>query len=122
MILGRCEERKEKNGRGESQGEKASALRENCRGRGRGVARHKQPSFHGGVHLSRQNGMGYTSFLARLGGALAPLMFLLDEVWRSLPEVTYCGVAVCSGAVAFLLPETLNVRLPEGIEDIEKAP
>ncbi|NWZ42585.1 S22A7 protein, partial [Brachypodius atriceps] len=69
--------------------------------------------------ILRQNGMGYTSFLARLGGALAPLMFLLDEVWRSLPEVTYCGVAVCSGAVAFLLPETLNVRLPEGIEDIE---
>lgn len=64
--------------------------------------------------------MGYTSFMARLGGALAPLVFLLDEVWRSLPEVTYCGVAVCSGAVAFLLPETLNVHLPEGIEDIEK--
>nr|XP_009500806.1 PREDICTED: solute carrier family 22 member 7 [Phalacrocorax carbo] len=69
----------------------------------------------------RQNGMGYTSFVARLGGALAPLIFLLDEVWRSLPEVTYCGVAVCCGLVAFLLPETLNVRLPEGIEDIEKA-
>ncbi|NXY75785.1 S22A7 protein, partial [Glareola pratincola] len=67
----------------------------------------------------RQNGMGYTSFVARLGGALAPLVFLLDEVWRSLPEVTYCGVAVCCGSVAFLLPETLNVHLPEGIEDIE---
>ncbi|NXI13077.1 S22A7 protein, partial [Irena cyanogastra] len=69
--------------------------------------------------ILRQNGMGYTSFIARLGAALAPLVFLLDEVWRSLPEVTYCAVAVCSGAVAFLLPETLNVRLPEGIEDIE---
>uniref|UniRef100_A0A8C3MU65 Uncharacterized protein n=1 Tax=Geospiza parvula TaxID=87175 RepID=A0A8C3MU65_GEOPR len=70
--------------------------------------------------ILRQNGMGYTSFLARLGGALAPLVFLLDEVWRSLPEVTYCAVAVCSGAAAFLLPETLNARLPEGIEDVEK--
>ncbi|XP_076190941.1 solute carrier family 22 member 7 isoform X2 [Aptenodytes patagonicus] len=69
----------------------------------------------------RQNGMGYTSFVARLGGALAPLVFLLDEVWRSLPEVTYCGVAVCCGSVAFLLPETLNAHLPEGIEDVEKA-
>ncbi|NXP73657.1 S22A7 protein, partial [Ramphastos sulfuratus] len=67
----------------------------------------------------RQNGMGYTSFMARLGGALAPLVYLMDEVWRSLPEVTYCGVAVCCGSVAFLLPETLNMRLPEGIEDIE---
>ncbi|XP_062429437.1 solute carrier family 22 member 7 isoform X1 [Rhea pennata] len=70
--------------------------------------------------ILRQNGMGYTSFVARLGGALAPLVFLLDSVWRSLPEVTYCGVAVCCGSVAFLLPETLNVRLPEGIEDVEK--
>ncbi|XP_061331213.1 solute carrier family 22 member 7 [Pezoporus flaviventris] len=70
--------------------------------------------------ILRQNGMGYTSFVARLGGALAPLVFLLDEVWRSLPEVTYCGVAVCCGSVAFLLPETLNVCLPEGIEDVEK--
>ncbi|XP_064915102.1 solute carrier family 22 member 7 isoform X2 [Columba livia] len=68
----------------------------------------------------RQNGMGYTCFMARIGGALAPLMFLLDEVWRSLPEVTYCGVAVFCGSVAFLLPETLNKCLPEGIEDIEK--
>ncbi|XP_003203825.1 solute carrier family 22 member 7 [Meleagris gallopavo] len=68
----------------------------------------------------RQNGMGYTSFTARLGGSLAPLVFLLDGVWRSLPEVTYSGVAVFCGSVAFLLPETLNVRLPEGIEDIEK--
>ncbi|NWX12057.1 S22A7 protein, partial [Aegotheles bennettii] len=67
----------------------------------------------------RQNGMGYTSFVARLGGSLAPLVFLLDEVWRSLPQVTYCGVAVCCGSVAFLLPETFNVRLPEGIEDVE---
>uniref|UniRef100_A0A669P0B9 Solute carrier family 22 member 7 n=1 Tax=Phasianus colchicus TaxID=9054 RepID=A0A669P0B9_PHACC len=71
-------------------------------------------------YLFRQNGMGYTSFMARLGGSLAPLVFLLDDVWRSLPEVTYCGVAVFCGSVAFLLPETLNVRLPEGIEDIEK--
>ncbi|XP_009671434.2 solute carrier family 22 member 7 [Struthio camelus] len=70
--------------------------------------------------ILRQNGMGYTSFVARIGGALAPLVFLLDDVWRSLPEVTYCGVAVCCGSVAFLLPETLNVHLPEGIEDVEK--
>uniref|UniRef100_A0A8C0F767 Solute carrier family 22 member 7 n=1 Tax=Bubo bubo TaxID=30461 RepID=A0A8C0F767_BUBBB len=73
--------------------------------------------------ILRQNGMGYTSFVARLGGALAPLVFLLDEVWRSLPEVTYCGVAVCCGSVAFLLPETLNVRLPEDhCTDFQKLP
>uniref|UniRef100_A0A8D0G648 Solute carrier family 22 member 7 n=1 Tax=Sphenodon punctatus TaxID=8508 RepID=A0A8D0G648_SPHPU len=68
----------------------------------------------------RQNGLGYCSFMARLGGAVAPLIFLLDSVWRPLPQVTYCAVAVLCGSTVFLLPETLNVQLPETIEDIEK--
>ncbi|NWI14832.1 S22A7 protein, partial [Crypturellus soui] len=67
----------------------------------------------------RQSGMGYTSFVARLGGALAPLVFLLDGTWASLPEATYCCVAACCGSAAFLLPETLHARLPEGVEDVE---
>ncbi|XP_054844627.1 solute carrier family 22 member 7-like isoform X3 [Eublepharis macularius] len=68
----------------------------------------------------RQKGLGYCSFVARLGGSVAPLIFLLDTVWKLLPQVTYCAMAVLCGSVAFLLPETLNVRLPETIEDIEK--
>ncbi|KAJ0033776.1 hypothetical protein NQD34_000883 [Periophthalmus magnuspinnatus] len=68
----------------------------------------------------RQNGLGYTSFLARLGVSISPLIVLLDDVWHLLPSVIYCAVAVGSGLVAFMLPETLNRRLPEFIEDIEK--
>lgn len=68
----------------------------------------------------RQNGLGYTSFMARLGVSISPLIVLLDDVWHLLPSVIYCAVAVATGLVAFLLPETLNHRLPEFIEDIEK--
>ncbi|XP_038569258.1 solute carrier family 22 member 7-like [Micropterus salmoides] len=68
----------------------------------------------------RQNGLGYTSFLARLGVSISPLIMLLEDVWHLLPAVTYCAVAVGSGLVASLLPETLNTLLPEFIEDIEK--
>ncbi|KAK7912916.1 hypothetical protein WMY93_013127 [Mugilogobius chulae] len=68
----------------------------------------------------RQNGLGYTSFMARLGVSISPLIVLLDDVWHLLPSVIYCAVAIGSGLVAFLLPETLNRRLPEFIEDIEK--
>ncbi|XP_071360654.1 solute carrier family 22 member 7-like isoform X2 [Trachinotus anak] len=68
----------------------------------------------------RQNGVGYTSFLARLGVSISPLIVLLEDVWHFLPGVIYCAVAVGSGLVASLLPETLNTRLPEFIEDIEK--
>jgi hypothetical protein len=52
--------------------------------------------------------------------SIAPLIALLDVVWELLPAVIYALVAVGTGLVALLLPETLNVRLPEFIEDIEK--
>ncbi|KAM4603154.1 solute carrier family 22 member 7-like, partial [Discoglossus pictus] len=67
----------------------------------------------------RQNGIGYTSFLGRIGVAVAPLISLLDDVWHLLPQVLFCCIAVICGLVAFLLPETLNIRLPETINDVE---
>ncbi|XP_036403104.1 solute carrier family 22 member 7b.1 [Megalops cyprinoides] len=68
----------------------------------------------------RQNGLGYSSFMARLGVSIAPLIILLEDVWMHLPQVIFCAVAIFSGLVAWLLPETHNVRLPETIEDIEQ--
>uniref|UniRef100_A0A8C9ZHV6 Solute carrier family 22 member 7b, tandem duplicate 3 n=1 Tax=Sander lucioperca TaxID=283035 RepID=A0A8C9ZHV6_SANLU len=68
----------------------------------------------------RQNGMGYNSFMARTGVAVAPLILLLDEVWKDLPQVVLCSVAVLGGVVARTLSETRNRCLPETIEDIEQ--
>uniref|UniRef100_A0A0E9R510 Major facilitator superfamily (MFS) profile domain-containing protein n=1 Tax=Anguilla anguilla TaxID=7936 RepID=A0A0E9R510_ANGAN len=34
----------------------------------------------------RQNGLGYSSFTARLGVSIAPLIMLLDDVWKLLPQ------------------------------------
>ncbi|XP_035519487.1 solute carrier family 22 member 7-like [Morone saxatilis] len=68
----------------------------------------------------RQNGLGYTSFISRLGVSVAPLILLLEDVWTLLPQIIICSVAIISGLVSLLLPETLNVRLPETIDDIEK--
>lgn len=67
----------------------------------------------------RQNAVGYTSFMSRLGVSLAPLVLLLDDVWDTLPQIIICSVAILSGLLALLLPETLNARLPESIEDVE---
>ncbi|KAJ8250503.1 hypothetical protein COCON_G00224250 [Conger conger] len=67
----------------------------------------------------RQNGVGYTSFMARLGVSIAPLIILLEDTWKFLPEVIFCMVAITSGMAACMLPETKNVRLPETIEDVE---
>ncbi|XP_022614327.1 solute carrier family 22 member 7-like isoform X2 [Seriola dumerili] len=68
----------------------------------------------------RQNGMGYNSFMARLGVAVAPLILLLDDVWKELPQVVLCSAAVVGGIVARMLSETRNRCLPETIEDIEE--
>uniref|UniRef100_UPI0037E95692 solute carrier family 22 member 7-like n=1 Tax=Semicossyphus pulcher TaxID=241346 RepID=UPI0037E95692 len=68
----------------------------------------------------RQNGMGYNSFMARLGVAVAPLLLLLDEVWKDLPQVVLCCLALLGGIVARTLSETRNRCLPETIEDIEQ--
>uniref|UniRef100_A0A3P9IGY9 Major facilitator superfamily (MFS) profile domain-containing protein n=1 Tax=Oryzias latipes TaxID=8090 RepID=A0A3P9IGY9_ORYLA len=68
----------------------------------------------------RQNGLGYTAFLARLGVSVSPLVVLSEEAWHLLPACIYCAVALASGVIASLLPETLNAQLPEFIEDIEK--
>ncbi|KAB5561875.1 hypothetical protein PHYPO_G00011560 [Pangasianodon hypophthalmus] len=67
----------------------------------------------------RQNGMGYNSFLGRMGVALAPLILLLDDVWTHLSQVILCVIALITGVVASQLPETKGRCLPETIEDIE---
>lgn len=64
--------------------------------------------------------MGYNSFMARLGVAVAPLILLLDEVWKNLPQLVLCSAAILGGVVARTLSETCNRCLPETIEDIEK--
>ncbi|XP_034966442.1 solute carrier family 22 member 7-like [Zootoca vivipara] len=68
----------------------------------------------------RQNGQGFCAFMARLGGSVAPLVFMLDSLWKLLPQVIYCIMAVLCGSAAFFLPETLNMELPETVEDVEK--
>ncbi|KAJ8248567.1 hypothetical protein GJAV_G00243370 [Gymnothorax javanicus] len=68
----------------------------------------------------RQNGMGYNSFMARVGVSMAPLAILLDAVWKPLPQVLMCAVALLAALMASLLPETKGKRLPETIEDVEQ--
>ncbi|XP_067279983.1 solute carrier family 22 member 6 isoform X2 [Pseudorasbora parva] len=68
----------------------------------------------------RQTGMGFVSTMARIGSMAAPAVLILDEILPALPSVVYGGSAVLAGFIAFLLPETLNIPLPDTIEDVEE--
>ncbi|XP_072239937.1 solute carrier family 22 member 7-like [Leuresthes tenuis] len=70
--------------------------------------------------VMRQSGLGFSSFVARIGVSVCPLMMILEDVWVLLPSTLFCLVAVTAALSAYFLPETKNIRLPETIEDVEQ--
>ncbi|KAK3931402.1 Organic cation transporter protein [Frankliniella fusca] len=68
----------------------------------------------------RNVGLGAASTSARVGGVLAPYFNLLADYWRPLPLVIFGTLALSAGSLALLLPETLNKKLPETIQDGER--
>ncbi|XP_063002163.1 solute carrier family 22 member 6-A-like [Elgaria multicarinata webbii] len=67
----------------------------------------------------RQTGMGFGNTMARVGGIVAPLVRMTSEYSPSLPLLIYGAAPIVSGIAACFLPETLNVPLPDTIEDVE---
>ncbi|VDI31068.1 MFS transporter, OCT family, solute carrier family 22 (organic cation transporter), member 4/5 [Mytilus galloprovincialis] len=70
----------------------------------------------------RNAGMGASSCIARIGGMLAPYVAKSGELvdgkfGKALPLVIFGAASVFAGLMCLLLPETLNRRLPETIED-----
>ncbi|XP_061658432.1 solute carrier family 22 member 6 isoform X2 [Syngnathoides biaculeatus] len=70
--------------------------------------------------IIRQTGMGLVSTMARVGSMAAPAVLILDEVFPALPSVVYGGAAVLASGFACFLPETLNVSLPDTVQDVEE--
>jgi len=64
--------------------------------------------------------MGFVSTMSRIGSMAAPAVLILDEIMPALPSIIYGGSAVIAGLIAFLLPETLNIPLPDTVEDVEE--
>ncbi|EFN75432.1 organic cation transporter protein [Harpegnathos saltator] len=67
----------------------------------------------------RNVGLGASSTFARIGGVIAPYVNHLSEIWTPLPLVIFGSCALFGGLMSLLLPETLNKKLPESIQDGE---
>ncbi|XP_015189080.1 PREDICTED: organic cation transporter protein [Polistes dominula] len=67
----------------------------------------------------RNVGLGACSTFARIGGVIAPYINHLSEIWTPLPLVIFGSCALFGGMMSLLLPETLNKKLPESIQDGE---
>ncbi|XP_026546114.1 solute carrier family 22 member 6-A-like [Notechis scutatus] len=67
----------------------------------------------------RQTGLGFGSTMARVGGMVSPLTKILEDYYSFLPPIVYGAFPITAGIIACLLPETLNVPLPDTIEDVE---
>ncbi|XP_053891217.1 solute carrier family 22 member 6-A-like [Malaclemys terrapin pileata] len=70
----------------------------------------------------RQTGLGLSNTMARLGSIIAPLVKMLEEYISFLPLIIYGAAPIISGIAATFLPETLNVLLPDTIEEVETRP
>ncbi len=49
----------------------------------------------------------------------SPYLNLLTDYWKPLPLIVYSAAAILAAGLALMLPETLNRKLPETLEDGE---
>ncbi|XP_057657694.1 organic cation transporter protein [Diorhabda carinulata] len=68
----------------------------------------------------RNAGLGAGSTFARFGSILAPYMNALVHVWQPLPLLVFGTCALIGGLMSLVLPETLNKKLPETMEEGEQ--
>ncbi|XP_044756000.1 organic cation transporter protein isoform X2 [Coccinella septempunctata] len=67
----------------------------------------------------RNAGLGACSTCARVGSVLAPYINVLNKIWQPLPLVIFGIITLIGGVLSLLLPETLNKKLPETMEEGE---
>lgn len=67
----------------------------------------------------RNVGVGSSSMFARVGSMIAPFIANLTFGYPWIPPVIFGSSMVAGALLCVVLPETLNCRLPESIEDVE---
>ncbi|XP_053611790.1 organic cation transporter protein-like isoform X2 [Plodia interpunctella] len=68
----------------------------------------------------RQSLLAVCSTTGRIGSTLAPITPLLAKYYKQLPVIFFGSMALAAAALVFTLPETINVQLPDTVEEAEQ--
>ena len=68
--------------------------------------------------IFRNVGIGYCSAVARIGGIMAPVIFMLAVVSPVLPYIIFGFFGIFGAFCAFFLPEVLDRTLPDSVEEV----
>lgn len=67
----------------------------------------------------RSAGTGMASTISRVGGMLAPVIIMSKTASDLIPPAMFALIPLITTMIVFFMPETLNVPLPETLEDGE---
>ncbi|XP_072938088.1 organic cation transporter protein-like [Epargyreus clarus] len=68
---------------------------------------------------ARQSLLAICSSVGRVGSTMAPLTPLLKSYYHNLPAIAFGSLALLASLLVFTLPETINIPLPDTIEEAE---
>lgn len=70
--------------------------------------------------VMRNVGIGYCSAVARIGGIMAPVIFMMAVISPVLPYIIFGFFGIFGAFCAFFLPEVLDRTLPDSVEEGEE--
>lgn len=65
----------------------------------------------------RSSCVGFFATMSRIGALLSPFAPFLEKYYKPLPYIVFGSAAIFGGIVYIILPETLNQKLPNFVED-----
>ncbi|KAF5303517.1 hypothetical protein FQR65_LT08216 [Abscondita terminalis] len=67
----------------------------------------------------RNSLLSASSMFGRIGAMVAPQIPLLEATWKPLPLTLFAAMSLVAGFTSLLFPETMNIKLPDTIEQAE---
>ena len=68
----------------------------------------------------RAAGVGSSSLVSKIGGTLSTTVAALADIHPAIPTIIFAAMAITSGGLTVVLPETKGRKMPELLEDVER--